>query len=96
MASYSLLPALSGFRYSAVQKTLWFGQRLNIRPFKSFFSTASAFGTIELGVESLSLRVIEGELQVDELVLADGKGEKILNWRTTIRRGATAVRPIAT
>lgn len=95
MASYSLLGALSGFRYSAVQKSLWFGPQLNIRPFRSFFSTASAFGTIELGVESLSIRVIEGELQVDELVLADGKGEKILDWRTTVRRGATAVRPIA-
>jgi hypothetical protein len=95
MASYSLLGALSGFRYSAVQKILWFGPQLNIRPFRSFFSTASAFGTIELGVESLSIRVIEGELQVDELVLADGKGEKILDWRTTVRRGATAVRPIA-
>jgi hypothetical protein len=48
MSSYSLLSALSGFRYSAVERTLWFGPQLNVRPFKSFFSTASGFGTISL------------------------------------------------
>ncbi len=37
MASYSLLASLSGFRYSAVDKTLWFGPRLDTSPFTSFF-----------------------------------------------------------
>src|ERR1700746_818951 len=46
MASYALLAALSGFRYSAVWRTLWFGPQLNVRPFKSLFSTATGFGTI--------------------------------------------------
>jgi hypothetical protein len=46
MASYSLLGALAGFRYSAIERTLWFGPKLNIRPFKSFFSTALGFGVI--------------------------------------------------
>ncbi len=41
MSSYSLIGALSGFRYSAVEKTLWFGPQLNVRP---------------LGVSSLRLR----------------------------------------
>ena len=71
MESYSLLPALAGFRYSAVERTLWFGPQLDIRPFKTFFSTAAAFGTIELGADSLRLQVIEGELPVEKLVLAD-------------------------
>jgi hypothetical protein len=56
MSSYSLLGALSGFRYSAVERTLWFGPQLNVRPFKSFFSAASGFGTISLDGRSVSIR----------------------------------------
>ena len=41
MSSYALLGALSGFRYSAVEKTAWLDPRLKTRPFESFFSTAS-------------------------------------------------------
>src|SRR5208283_394948 len=67
MASYALLGALSGFRYSAVQRTLWFGPRLSVRPFKTFFSTASGFGVIALDARSLHIQMIEGELQVEKL-----------------------------
>ncbi|MFZ0746097.1 MAG: GH116 family glycosyl hydrolase [Terracidiphilus sp.] len=94
MSSYALLSALSGFRYSAVQKTVWFGPRLNIRPFRSFFSTAFAFGTAELDAASLRMRVIEGELPIEKLVLTGGTGEKTLDWRVTIRPGTTAVKPL--
>ena len=94
MASYSLLPALAGFRYSAVERTLWFGPQLDIRPFKTFFSTAAAFGTIELGADSLRLQVIEGELPVEKLVLADKAGAKTLDWRVTIRPATPATRSI--
>jgi hypothetical protein len=52
---YALLGALAGFRYSAVQKTLWFGPQFTIRPFKSLFSTASGFGAIGLGDRSLRI-----------------------------------------
>ncbi len=38
MASYALLGALAGFRYSAAQRTLWFGPQLSVRPFKTFFA----------------------------------------------------------
>ena len=37
MASYALLGALAGFRYSAVERTLWFGPQLSVRPFKTLF-----------------------------------------------------------
>src|SRR5258708_5232370 len=37
MASYALLPSLSGFRYSAVDKTLWFAPKLKAQTFISFF-----------------------------------------------------------
>jgi hypothetical protein len=94
MSSYSLLGALSGFRYSAVTKTLWFGPRLAIRPFQSFFSAATAFGTIELHADSLKLHVIEGELPIEKLVLHDRDTEKAIEWKTTVKQGMTATRSI--
>jgi uncharacterized protein (DUF608 family) len=92
MASYSLLGALAGFRYSAVQRTLWFGPQLSIRPFKTFFSTASGFGTLVLDVRSLTIQVLEGELVVEKLVLVDGSQTRILEWKSTARPGAPAIK----
>jgi uncharacterized protein (DUF608 family) len=92
MASYSLLGALAGFRYSAVQRTLWFGPHLSIRPFTTFFSSASGFGTIVLDVRSLTIRVLEGELVVEKLVLTDGSETKILEWESTARPDTPAIK----
>jgi len=95
MASYALLGALSGFRYSAVEKTLWFGPRLSARPFHSFFSTAGAFGTIELDAQTIHVNVVEGELLVEKLLLHDHDAEKSMEWKTNIRAGAAASRSIS-
>jgi uncharacterized protein (DUF608 family) len=89
MASYALIAALAGFRYSAVEKTLWFGPQLEVRPFKSFFSTATAFGTIELGSDALHVRAIKGELEVGKLVLRGKAGPTVHDWKTTVREGKT-------
>jgi uncharacterized protein (DUF608 family) len=92
MASYSLLGALAGFRYSAAQRTLWFGPRLSIRPFKTFFSTASGFGTIVLDVGSLTIQLLEGELVVERLELTDGSQTRIVEWKSTVRPDAPAIK----
>jgi uncharacterized protein (DUF608 family) len=94
MSSYALLGALSGFRYSAVEKTLWFGPRLTARPFRSFFSTASAWGTIALDAHTIHVNVLEGELPIEKLVLHDHDAEKPMEWKTTIRAGSPVSRPI--
>ena len=94
MASYALLGALSGFRYSAVQRTLWFGPRLNVLPFKTFFSTASSFGTITLDSRSLRIQVIEGELRLEKMVLTDRTQTRTLNWEITIRPSAPEIKNI--
>jgi uncharacterized protein (DUF608 family) len=94
MASYSLLGALSGFRYSAVERTLWFGPRLNIRPFKSFFSAASGFGVIALDGRSVSVQMIEGELPIEKLALTLGAETRMLDWKVTARPGAAAIKSI--
>ena len=81
MASFSLLGALSGFRYSAVDQTLHFGPKLKKRPFVTFFSTAKGYGTISLDKTSLDISVIEGRLAIERVVLDLGKGsvELIVN-----------------
>jgi hypothetical protein len=87
MASYALLGALSGFRYSAVDRTLWLGPKLKMRPFNCFFSTASGFGTIALDTQAVSIRIIEGELPLEKLVLSLGAEPLQLDWKITCRPG---------
>jgi uncharacterized protein (DUF608 family) len=94
MSSYALLGALSGFRYSAAQRTLWFGPRLSIRPFKTFFSTASGFGSITLEARKIRVQVLEGELQVEKLVLTGGAQSRLLEWKTTIRPESVGVKAL--
>jgi len=92
MSSYALLGALAGFRYSAAQRTLWFGPQLTVRPFKTFFSTALGFGTIELGERSLRIQLLEGALPLEKLVLTHGAETRTLDWKTTVQPGAAAIK----
>jgi uncharacterized protein (DUF608 family) len=94
MSSYALLSALSGFRYSAVTRTLWFGPQLNVRPFQIFFSTASGFGTVLLDHDSLHVKLIEGRMQIDKVVLVQGPQSRTLEWNTHVTAGQPAVKKI--
>jgi uncharacterized protein (DUF608 family) len=94
MASYALLGALAGFRYSAAQRRLWFGPQLSVRPFKTFFCTASGFGTISLDARTLRIQMLEGELPLEELVMADGAQARTLEWKTTVQPEAPAIKNI--
>jgi hypothetical protein len=94
MASYALLGALAGFRYSAVKRTLWFGPQLKARPFKTFFCTASGYGTIKLETQSLHIDLLEGELALERVVLNEAGQPKILDWKTSVRPGAPATKQI--
>jgi len=92
MSSYALLGALSGFRYSAVDRTLWLAPRLKTRPFQCFFSTASGFGTIALHQRTVSIRIIEGELTIEKLVFEDAQHP--LEWKVIVRPDAPATKEI--
>lgn len=94
MSSYALLGALSGFRYSAVEKTLWFGPQLNVRPFKSFFSAASGFGIIVLDGHSVKVEMMEGELSIEKLALTIAGEARLLDWKVTARPNTPAVKSI--
>jgi len=94
MSSYALLAAMSGFRYSAVDRTLWFGPKVNVRPFKSFFSCASGFGTITLNERSLRVDVLEGEIALEKLVLSHRPVNNLVDWKATARPGSPAIKDL--
>ncbi len=94
MSSYALLGALSGFRYSAVEKTLWFAPQLTISPFRTFFSTATGFGVITLEPQSIHIHVLEGHLPLEKVVLTHEKQTKTLDWKITIVPDAPAIKNI--
>jgi uncharacterized protein (DUF608 family) len=87
MASYALLATLSGFRYSAVEKTLWFGPKLDQRPFSVFFSTASAHGTIALTKTRLTIDVLEGQLAIDRIELNLGGSLSKIAAKAVVKAG---------
>lgn len=91
MASYALLPALSGFRYSAVEETLWFGPAEARRPFRTFFSTASGWGRITLRTRTIEVAVIEGELRLKRLVLGPRENPRTLPWSVRVCAGKPAI-----
>ena len=87
MASYALLGSLSGFRYSAVDRTLWFGPKLDLNPFEAFFSAAGGFGTIRLENNRLTVRMVEGEMPIDTVVFTQNSAAQTLPWGVIARAG---------
>jgi len=94
LSSYALLAALSGFRYSAPTKTLWFGPRRPRTPFRTFFSTASGFGTITLSARRLQIDLMEGTLAVRRLRLTRGRSSIEIPCDVTAAPGRRAVIPL--
>lgn len=87
MASYALLSAYSGFRYSAVDKTLWFGPQVKTRPFTTFFSTATGYGSITLDRSSLTVSVLEGKLELKRIALTLEGQETEIAAKAVVRPG---------
>jgi len=66
MASYGLLQGLTGVRYDAVDQTLYVDSQVG--DFKSFLSTETGFGTVELKNGKINLDVVYGEIPVKKIV----------------------------
>jgi uncharacterized protein (DUF608 family) len=90
MSSFALLQALSGFRYSQLTRTLCFAPKLSTRPWRSFFATATGWGTIKLEPTLLQIELIEGNLALDQLILGQGPQRQT----TRVRATATAANPL--
>jgi len=83
LASWSLLMALSGFRYSAVDGRMAFAPAINARDFRCFFAAGSAWGVysqkVENSSQALRLEVLHGELPLQSLILRNETGARSLS-----------------
>ncbi len=75
MASYSVLLALSGFRYSAVERSVTFQPRVNSDDFQCFFAAGSGWGLYRQnrngGVLTSKLECRHGKLVLRQLILGN-------------------------
>lgn len=67
MASYGLLQGLTGIRYDAVEKTLFIEPRIE-GDFRSFFATATGYGTAGVKDGEPFVEVKSGSLEVEHMV----------------------------
>ncbi|MEM3041191.1 MAG: hypothetical protein QXG97_04105, partial [Nitrososphaerota archaeon] len=58
MASYALMLALSGFRYSAPEKRLGFSPKIHREKFKTYFSTATGWGLYSQNISDKGAKII--------------------------------------
>lgn len=72
LASWALLPALTGVRYSAVERTLWIAPTSAKRPYRAYLGSGGNFGTITLRKDSISVALAAGSLAIDRVVI-DGR-----------------------
>ncbi|HVK05531.1 MAG TPA: GH116 family glycosyl hydrolase, partial [Armatimonadaceae bacterium] len=100
MSSYALLGSLSGLRYSAATRTLTLAPKIDAAggggAFRVFFSGETGFGTVTLDRASraVTVEVLEGELQVDRLLLTlDGAATEV-GCGAVARPGAPATIPL--
>ncbi len=91
LSSYALLQGLSGFRYSAADKTLRLAPKIKRRPFRVFFCAASGYGTLTLKANALEIDLLEGALEVEKAVLPEGE----IPAKIKARAGVPAVIPLA-
>jgi hypothetical protein len=96
MASYGLLTALTGFFYSAASKTLSLEPRLEAngtgKPFEAFFSTATGWGTLVIDGSALTIKLAEGTLEIEKLVITlDGKQTSLTPKTTAIKGKVTSI-----
>ena len=76
LSSYALLEGLTGVRYDAVDKTLYIDSRIG--DFRTFLSTASGFGTVELKGGIPAVNMAKGTLDIKKIVIS-GKEYKPAN-----------------
>jgi hypothetical protein len=80
MANYNALLALSGFRYSAVEKMLRLAPKVYENQFRVFFSVDSSWGVLSQQIgpnkQTLKVDVRKGKLAVEKINLMPDKSVK--------------------
>lgn len=72
LSSYSLLQALTGLRYDAVDHTLYIDSKIG-NSFKTFLSTNTGFGTVEMQQGKPIINVVYGSLDIQSCVVSGNK-----------------------
>ena len=67
MSSYAHINTLSGFKYSAVEKSISFTPATDSASFSSFWCTPSAWGVVKITQGSLSIEVLHGEIEISRI-----------------------------
>ncbi len=74
MANYAYLLALSGFRYSAPERTLYLDPQVQPDDFRCFFSVEGAWGVVRQRRAAygrvVTVEVLEGELELDRIIVS--------------------------
>ena len=68
LSSFALLSSLSGFRYSAAEKSLWLDPKVVSSEFKTFFCTATGWGSLTLA-SSFQINLAEGYVELEKVVI---------------------------
>ena len=63
----ALLQTFTGVRYDNLSKTLYFST-CNISSYKTFLSTATGYGTIEVSEGDVKVHVVAGTIEVKQVV----------------------------
>lgn len=94
LSSWSLLTALSGYRYSAPLARLSFAPRVNAADFRTFFTTGSGWGTYRQTLSrqsaTASVEVTRGTLTLAELGIDSQLGPTVQAAATVDGRAAQA------
>jgi hypothetical protein len=72
MSAWSVIPALTGFRYRGPQKLLAIAPRITLPALRSFWSTAAAWGSFAHVRGRFSLAVLFGKLPLEFVELPSG------------------------
>lgn len=74
LSSYSLLQALTGVRYDAVDKTLYIDSKVGSN-FKTFLSTNTGFGTVEMKDGKPSITIVYGNMDIKNCLVSGKSAE---------------------
>ena len=81
LASWSLLPALSGAEYDGRNKTLAFAPKITTTPFRTFWATDSAWGEVAIDEKNIKIEVIYGTLLLSKLTAQNPEKSSEKVWK---------------
>jgi hypothetical protein len=76
LASYGLIQGLTGIRYDAVDRTLYFDSKIG-QDFQAFLSTVNGYATAGLKNGKPFMQIAEGDIPVDKCILSGREVELV-------------------